>query len=167
MFDEIKGEENGKEDKEGKKPSGDDVSIREMKLFEGLVSFKRMRPGEKDRIESSEFKRDNGDDDDEEEKKKKRKLMFRGDKELERLYRRAEKEATKLGKDGITADDEHYKLGYGCLGRDKKKPWYLNGSTVTDQSETASVRETENQLQPSCKQNNFLKSMFHPLQIKI
>ena len=124
-----------------------------MKLFEGLVSFKRLRPEDKERIESCTLKGNNGDEeeDEEEKRRKKRKLMFRGDKELERLYKRAEKEATRLGKDGITADDEHYKLGYGCLGRDKKKPWYLSRSSLNDETETKSVTKSENQPQSSCK----------------
>jgi hypothetical protein len=138
------------------KPSDDDATIREMKLFEGLVSFKRLRPGDKERIESTKFGGNGSDEEDEEEKRKKRrKLMFRGDKELERLYKRAEKEATRVGKDGITADDDHYKLGYGCLGRDKKQPWYLSRSSLNDETETDSGKHSDGRLESSCKLQHF------------
>lgn len=118
------------------KPSNHADDIQHMKLFEGLVSFQRVDPGASG---SKEFKGPNEVD----------KKIFRGDRELERLYKRATKEATRVGKDGIEADDEHYKLGYGCLGRDKKRPWYLTKTSLTDEPESAT--SGANQLEGSVR----------------
>lgn len=96
--------------------------MRHISLFNGLIGFQRLHPGA---AASEEIKRGMEVD----------KQIFRGDKELERLYKRATKEATQVGKNGVEADDEHYKLGYGCLGRDKKRPWYLTQSPLTAESE--------------------------------
>ena len=44
-----------------------------MKLFEGLVSFKRLRPEDKERIESCTLKGNNGDEEEDEEEKRRKK----------------------------------------------------------------------------------------------
>ncbi|KAH7415264.1 hypothetical protein KP509_14G034800 [Ceratopteris richardii] len=95
--------------------------IQQMKLFNGLVSFQKLAPGSVGEICKGPQEVD--------------KKIFRGDKELERLYKRATKEATRVGKDGVDASDEHYRLGYGCLGRDKKKPWYMRKSLLEEETE--------------------------------
>lgn len=105
------------------KTSLHEEKIQHMQLFNGLISFKKLTPGS---VRSEEFKGPNEVD----------KKIFRGDKELERLYKRAAKEATRVGKDGVEADNEHYKLGYGCLDRSRKRPWYLTKTSLQDETES-------------------------------
>ncbi|MCO5574347.1 hypothetical protein L7F22_028130 [Adiantum nelumboides] len=94
----------------------------QIRLFDGLISFKRLAPGSVAETYKGPQEVD--------------KKIFRGDRELERLYKRATKEATRVGKDGIDADDEHYRLGYGCLDRKRKRPWYLLKSLMQEDTES-------------------------------
>ncbi|KAI5060552.1 hypothetical protein GOP47_0024972 [Adiantum capillus-veneris] len=120
--------------------------IQKVKLFNGLISFKRLAPGS---VASETYKGPQEVD----------KKIFRGDKELERLYKRATKEATRVGKDGVEADDEHYRLGYGCLDRTRKRPWYLLKSLMQEETGAVTGTNVDHSVKPQKKQKKTIEEL--------